>query len=79
MILDRLAVTPALMRSIDNAECIEGYWDGRRNDPEAGANRSASYVQGWWAGMRDGGHREYHPVDEQIVAARKAAWKEMDI
>lgn len=65
----RLATTPGKMNDIDDTECLEGYWDGRENDPVPGPNRSDSYVQGWWAGMRDGCHRDYHPVDHEIIKA----------
>lgn len=82
-IIARLATTPGAMNDIDDAECIEGYWDGRANAPCPGDNRSNSYVQGWWTGMRDSGHRNYHPVDADCVAAyrkdeqlkREAAFK----
>ena len=43
---------------LDDAEVIEGYNDGRRNEPEPGDNRSYSYWHGWRNGMVDGGHAE---------------------
>lgn len=71
-LLIRLATTPGKMNDLEDAECIEGYRDGRTDEPMPGPNRSNSYIQGWWAGMRDGGHRSYHPIDHDIVIA----WKE---
>lgn len=68
-LLHRLATTPGEMNDLDDSECIEGYWDGRENDPAPGPNRTDSYAQGWWAGMRDGGHRDYHPIDHDITKA----------
>ena len=65
----RLATTPGGLNDLNDSECLEGYWDGRNNEPTPGPNRSASYVQGWWAGMRDGHHREYHPIDHDIAVA----------
>ena len=65
----RLAKTPDALAALDETECIEGYWDGRRNDPAPGPNRSDSYAHGWWQGMRDGSHRKYDPIDEVIVKA----------
>ena len=65
----RLATTPGKMNDLDDAECLEGYWDGRNDGLRPGPNRTDSYVQGWWAGMRDGNYRDYHPVDHDIVTA----------
>ena len=65
----RLTTTPGKINDLDDDKCIKGYWDGRKNEPMPGCNRSASYVQGWWAGMRDGGHRDYYPIDHDITQA----------
>lgn len=71
-ILARLATTAEKMRALDQAEVLEGYFDGRKNEPPPGANRSDSYAHGWFCGMHDGHHREWHPIGFKIVAA----WKE---
>ena len=68
-VISRLATTPGDINDIDDVECLEGYNDGRNNDPAPGQNSTNSYVQGWWAGMYDGGHRNYHPIDTDIVKA----------
>ena len=57
------------LAALDDADCIEGYKDGRNNDPMPGANRSDAYAHGWWTGMCDGHHREPHPIDRVIVRA----------
>ena len=68
-IICRLTTNPAALELMSDEETIEGYWDGRENSPAPGANRSDAYVQGWWAGMRDGGHRKAHPIDSAIAKA----------
>jgi hypothetical protein len=70
-LLTRLKTTTAELKALDDAELLDGYTDGRNNDPMPGPNRSDSYVHGWWNGMRDGGHRNPHSIDGQIVAAGK--------
>jgi len=50
--------TVADLETLDDAEIIEGYHDGRANEPEPGNNRSRSYWHGWRNGMADGGHRK---------------------
>lgn len=44
--------------ALEDAEVIEGYYDGRRNDPPPTGNRSRSYWHGWRNGMADAGHME---------------------
>lgn len=68
-VLPRLATTAESLSGLDEAELIEGYWDGRDNEPAPGPNRSRSYVHGWWQGMRDGGHRKAFAIDEVIIKA----------
>lgn len=46
------------LNTLDEAEIIEGYRDGREDAPEPGDNRSRSYWHGWRNGMVDGKHRE---------------------
>jgi hypothetical protein len=54
--------------AFDAAEIMEGYRDGRANEP-CGDNRSPSYWHGWRNGRVDGGHA---PKDEaQAALARE--------
>ena len=50
--------TIADLETLDETEILEGYWDGRKNEPEPGNNRSRSYWHGWRNGMLDGGFRD---------------------
>src|SRR5690348_13515810 len=70
-IIPRLAVTPEKMDALDLEECMFGYIDGRRNEPPPGDNRTDSYVQGWWAGMRAGQHRTDYTVDILVEKAHR--------
>ena len=47
--------TLADLESLNDEEILEGYWDGRENEPEPGNNRSRSYWHGWRNGRLDGG------------------------
>lgn len=42
--------------ALDDAEIVEGYLDGRSNEPRPSGNRSKSYWHGWRNGVVDGGH-----------------------
>lgn len=54
---DRIPVsTLADLDTLDEAEILEGYWDGRAGEPEPGNNRSRSYWHGWRNGRVDGRH-----------------------
>mgnify|MGYP000943655090 CR=1 FL=1 len=44
--------------TLDDAEVLEGYHDGRAGEPEPGDNRSLSYWHGWRNGLIDGRHAE---------------------
>lgn len=44
------------LESLNDEEVIEGYFDGLKNEPEPGNNRSKSYWHGWRNGMVDGGY-----------------------
>lgn len=46
-----------LLEHLDDAEVLEGYRDGSKNDPEPHSNRSYSYWHGWRNGMVDGGYK----------------------
>ncbi len=51
---------PAQLLLLDAEEMREGYYDGRKGEPEPriNGNRSVSYIHGWWNGATDGGHKE---------------------
>jgi hypothetical protein len=56
---DRQPITKASeLDALDDAEIIEGYWDGFHGEPEPGDNRSLSYWHGWRNGAVDKGHRK---------------------
>lgn len=57
--MTRTPITKAAeLTALDDAEVVEGYFDGRANEPEPGDNRSLSYWHGWRIGMIDGKHRD---------------------
>jgi hypothetical protein len=64
--------------ALDEAELLEGYWDGFKGEPEPGDNRSLAYWHGWRNGASDKGFRK--PDAEQLklahlylASARKSA------
>ena len=72
--MDRRRFTdPAEVDALDDAELLEGYWDGFKGEPEPGDNRSVAYYHGWANGAVDGGHREIDHL--QRAVARGAAGK----
>lgn len=48
--------TAADLDTLDDAEIVEGYHDGRTGEPEPGGDRSRSFWHGWHVGRVDGGH-----------------------
>ena len=58
----------------DEAEIVEGYFDGRNGDPEPGDNRSYAYWHGWTKGACDGGHREATEADALLARDAIAEW-----
>lgn len=58
-------LTSADLMTLDSAEIVEGYMDGRDGDPEPGNNRGRSYWHGWRNGMVDSGRME---KDEAMAA-----------
>ena len=56
-----------LLDDLDDAELLEGYWDGKDGEPEPGDNRSISYWHGWRNGAADGGHRENDEVQAELA------------
>lgn len=45
------------LETLNDAEVLEGYWEGRQNGP-CGDNRSRSFWHGWRNGMIDGHHMQ---------------------
>ena len=72
--MDWLPITDAhVVDAFDSTEVADGYHDGKDNEPRPGANRSAAYRHGWWIGQRDGGHRDAHPADIELVKNMREA------
>ena len=59
--------------TLDRAEVLEGYFDGRAGEPEPGDNRSRSYWHGWRNGALDGGHRKKDEAQAALARAYLAA------
>lgn len=59
--------------ALDRAEIVEGYHDGRANEPRPGPNRSTAYRHGWWVGQADGGHRQPDARDMELIASMREA------
>jgi len=70
--------TVAELDALDTQEIIEGYYDGRDNEPEPGDNRSLSYWHGWRNGMADGGHRKIDAAQRKLAGAVIASQKKGD-
>lgn len=62
----RPVTTLADLRTLDQAEVLEGYRDGHDDFPCSG-NRSRSYWHGWQNGMVDHHHMELTP-DQRALA-----------
>ena len=60
---------------LNDEEVIEGYFDGRANEPEPGGNRSKSYWHGWRNGMVDGGHAEKDAAQAILAHLAVNRWK----
>lgn len=59
VMVDRIPIrSAAMLDTLNSDEVVEGYFDGRQNEPEPGDNRSFSYWHGWRNGMVDGHHAE---------------------
>ena len=56
--MNRSVKTLAELDALDDAELLEGYYDGLAGEPEPGDNRSLAYWQGWRNGAVDKGHRK---------------------
>ncbi len=62
-------VTLAELDTLDDDELLEGYHDGRANEPQPSGNRSKSYWHGWRNGMVDGGHMEGDAAQRELARA----------
>lgn len=66
----------AICDDVIDAECVEGYWDGRRKEsPEPGPNRHPAYIHGFRNGREDAGlARRYETAQQrrEIFALIKA-------
>lgn len=72
--MDRIPIRDAkLLATLDDAEVIDGYHDGRAGEPEPGDNRSFSYWHGWRNGASDAGHREIDGAQRELAASYIAA------
>jgi hypothetical protein len=60
--------TAADLATLDEAQILEGYHDGRAGDPEPGNNRSRSYWHGWRNGRCDGHHAEPDAAMFDLIA-----------
>ena len=55
--------------TLDSDEMVEGYRDGRNNEPEPSGNRSKAYWHGWRNGMSDAGHAQIDGAQRELVRA----------
>lgn len=55
------------LSQLDDAEKLEGYFDGFDGEPEPGNNRSFSYWHGWRNGAVDGHHREKDEAQAELA------------
>ena len=62
-------VTVTDLATLDEAEMIEGYWDGYRGGPKPGNDRSRLYLRGWIFGAVDGKHRKEDDAQAMLAAS----------
>jgi len=67
--------TVAELNTLDDAEIIEGYWDGFNGEPAPGDNRSLRYWHGWRNGAVDGGFIEKDDAQAALAKEVVAGWK----
>lgn len=66
--MTRIPITKAnQLNDLDDAELMQGYWDGKDNEPEPGDNRSYSYWHGWRNGMMDGKHMPHDAASRALA------------
>ncbi len=61
-----VATLPELDAS-DQGQMVEGYFEGRDNEPEPGHNRGKSFWHGWRNGMMDAGHMDIDEPARRLV------------
>lgn len=54
--------------SLDSDDIVEGYRDGRANEPRPTGNRSKGYWHGWRNGQVDGHHAKSDPAMRLLIA-----------
>jgi hypothetical protein len=73
---DRIPVTTiSELQELEDSEILEGYVDGRSNEPMPGDNRSKAYWHGWRNGQVDGGHAKIDNAQMELVKKVVAEWK----
>lgn len=65
--------TLADLDSLNQEDVIEGYRDGRANEPAPGDNRSRAYWHGWRNGQADGGYTEPDQAQQDLAREFLAA------
>jgi hypothetical protein len=66
--------TVADLNTLDEAEIIEGYHDGREGFP-CGENRSRSYWHGWRNGMADSGRVGNDSAQQALAHEVVQGWR----
>lgn len=61
--------TLAELDKLDDAEVVEGYFDGYKGEPEPKGNRSRSYWHGWRNGAVDAKRREHDAAQIELARA----------
>ncbi len=66
--MKRVPITKAsLLDKLDDKELLQGYTDGRNNEPEPGDNHSYSYWHGWRNGMMDAGYMRHDTASRSLA------------
>lgn len=66
--MDKIPITKAnQLDNLDNDEVIQGYWDGKDNEPEPGDNRSYLYWHGYRNGQVDGGYAKSDEAQKALA------------
>jgi hypothetical protein len=64
------------LETLDIEEVVVGYVEGRKDDPEPGANRGRAVWHGWRCGMMDAGRMEIDDDHRALVAEVAAAMRD---
>ena len=67
--------TVADLKSLDEAEMVQGYLAGYEGWPEPGDNRSRAYWHGWRNGASDGKHREIDAAQRKLAHEVVNSWR----